>query len=98
LVPDLASTAVRNRSIEGWESTHAISASWRRQSHGYSMRIEVPVALQPTALDVVVNEMPQGRVRRRGQLVMSGAVGEFTYLRGDRHEVARLVPLRLTDD
>jgi hypothetical protein len=98
LVPDLASTAVRSRSIEGWESTHAISATWRRQGHGYSMRIELRAAMQPTALDVVVNEMPQGRVRRRGQLVMSGAAGEFTYLRGDRHEVARLVPLRLSDD
>jgi hypothetical protein len=36
-------------------------------------------------------------VRRRGQLVMSGAHGEFVYLRGDRHEADRLIPLRISD-
>jgi hypothetical protein len=45
----------------------------------------------------VVNEMPRGRSRRRGQLVLSGARGEFVYLRGDRHDRWRLVPLRIRD-
>jgi hypothetical protein len=51
-------------------------------------------------LDVLVNEMPPGRERRRGQLVLSGAgqgggAGEFVYLRGDRHDPARGVRLRV---
>jgi hypothetical protein len=42
-----------------------------------------------------VNETTAQRERRRGQLVMSGASGEFVYLRGDRHDPARLIPLVL---
>jgi hypothetical protein len=54
--------------------------------------------MPPEALDVIVNEMPRGRERRRGQLVMSGGAGEFVYLRGDRHDPQRLITLRLADD
>jgi hypothetical protein len=97
LVPDSASDHVRIRSIEAWTSTRPVVASWQRAGKGYTMRIEVAGDTPPLALDLVVNEMPRGRERRRGQLVMSGAIGEFIYLRGDRHEAARLVPLRLTD-
>jgi hypothetical protein len=46
-------------------------------------------------LDLVVNEMPAGRERRRGQLVLSGGAGEYVYLRGDRHDAARLVSVLL---
>jgi hypothetical protein len=46
----------------------------------------------PIELDVIVNETAPGRERRRGQLVMSGAAGEFAYLAGDRHDPARLLP------
>ena len=49
-------------------------------------------------LDVLVNETTAGRVRRRGQLVLSGADGEFVYLRGDRHEPERLLRFSLADD
>jgi hypothetical protein len=41
-------------------------------------------------LGVVVNEKPAGRERRRGQLVLGGARGEFVYLRGDREDLDRL--------
>jgi hypothetical protein len=40
---------------------------------------------------VLVNESAPGRDRRRGQLVLSGARGEFVYLRADRHERERLL-------
>ena len=43
-------------------------------------------------LDVLVNDAEPGRLRRRGQLVMSGADDEFVYLRGDRHDPSRLIP------
>jgi hypothetical protein len=45
----------------------------------------------PIELDVIVNETAPGRDRRRGQLVLSGAHGEFAYLAGDRHDPARLL-------
>jgi hypothetical protein len=44
-------------------------------------------------MDVVINETVSGRERRRGQLIMSGARGEFVYLRGDRHDSGRLIPM-----
>jgi len=42
-----------------------------------------------------VNEIAPGRDRRRGQLVLSGAGGEFVYLRADRHERDRLLQFTL---
>ncbi len=39
----------------------------------------------PLTFDLVVNERPPRRERRRGQLVLSGG-GGFGYLRGDRHD------------
>jgi hypothetical protein len=51
-----------------------------------------PAALR---LDVVVNETTPARERRRGQLVLSGAGGEFVYLRGDRQPVGRLIPFSI---
>ncbi|HEY5062817.1 MAG TPA: hypothetical protein VII52_14855, partial [Gemmatimonadaceae bacterium] len=102
LVPWGDSTVVRARPIEGSgapvESSGApleLRATWRASDHGYRMHIDVhPI---PEMLDVVINEMPRGRVRRRGQLVMSGALGEFAYLRGDRQEPERMIRLHVTD-
>jgi hypothetical protein len=113
LAPELGGTSVRIRPIEGWLDQRPIGASWRRTQTGYSMDVEVPIDAAPAvesargstgvrdaidvALDVVINERPVGRERRRGQLVMSGAPNEFVYLRGDRHEPWRLVPFTLTN-
>ncbi|MGZ9246298.1 MAG: heparinase II/III domain-containing protein [Gemmatirosa sp.] len=52
-------------------------------------------AARTVLVDVLVNEMPSGRERRRGQLVLSGAEGGFVYLQGDRHAAARCVPVVL---
>jgi hypothetical protein len=101
LLPIAGTDVVRVRRIESWSAApvanEPIAATWQPKGAGYVMRIDIPGDAVPAALDVIVNEMPRGRERRRGQLVMSGAAREFTYLRGDRHEPARLVPLRLID-
>jgi hypothetical protein len=88
-------------------------ASWRPTSDGYELRCRLRTAALPRGgadaagsgtramlVDVLVNEMPRGRERRRGQLVLSGtgqggAGDAFVYLRGDRHDPARGVVLRL---
>jgi hypothetical protein len=97
LVPELEPPDVRTRSIEGWTAPAAITATWEPTAAGYRMRVSPPGEAPVRSLDVVVNEMPRGRLRRRGQLVLSGGAGEFVYLRGDRHEPHRLIPLDLTD-
>ena len=95
LIPERDSERVRVRAIGGTQYPNAPHASWHQTPNGYEMTIEL--AQVPLAIDVIINEMPRGRERRRGQLVMSGAEGEFVYLRGDRQDEERLVPLR-TDD
>lgn len=97
LVPIAESNGVRERAIDGWSLPHGMAAIWERADSGYEMRLQLPSAPPPLAIDVVINEMPRGRVRRRGQLVLSGATGEFVYLRGDRHEARRLIALDLSD-
>ncbi len=97
LVPELEPSDVRMRPIEGWTAPVSISAAWEPTASGYHMNISLPGDAPVRSLDVIVNEMPRGRLRRRGQLVLSGGAGEFVYLRGDRHEPHRLIPLDLTD-
>jgi hypothetical protein len=93
LVPVAESRDVGVRAIEGWVKGLTVTAQWRPTESGYGLVAEValPRGTTVAALDVIVNETAPGRERRRGQLVLSGARGEFVYLRGDRHDVARLL-------
>lgn len=107
LVPEPVGPAVRVRRIEGWpggeadERTPTPAARWQPRDAGYELRIEVPLPLAADArerlvdVDVLINETTVDRERRRGQLVLSGARGEFVYLRGDRHDPARLLRLAI---
>lgn len=103
LVPEANGTTVRIRPIDGWKSDRPISASWRPVADGYELTVELPMSGGMGAgpaqidLDVIVNEKPRGRVRRRGQLVLSGGREEFVYLRGDRHEPGRLLSFVLSN-
>jgi hypothetical protein len=96
LVPVPDSQDVRARPIDAWSVPLSMHAAWAPSGKGYEVVIELGTI--PLALDVIVNEMPHGRERRRGQLLMSGALTEFVYLRGDRHDASRLIPIQLTDD
>jgi hypothetical protein len=97
LVPELGGGHVRVRTIgTGTEASAVPSATWQRIDAGYRVVIEIDVR-GLSDLDLIVNEMPRGRHRRRGQLVLSGGRGEFVYLRGDRHDENRLIPLEIVD-
>ena len=96
LIPENDSTSVRIRQLDGWRAPRAIDARWSPTATGYDLHITLH-GHAPDALDVVVNEKPRDRERRRGQLVLSGARGEFVYLRGDRHDKERLIPLRIDE-
>jgi hypothetical protein len=97
LIPESGSTHVRSRRLERWPAPIPLSAVWSPTSDGYSVDVEIGDVI-PHAIDILINEKPAARERRRGQLVLSGGRGEFVYLRGDRHELAHLVPIRLTDE
>lgn len=99
LVPARDSNVVEQRLIEGWNGGLAVQATWTPTEQGWevSASVPLPAAITTVALDVLVNETTPGRARRRGQLVLSGADGEFVYLRGDRHDAARLLRFILPD-
>lgn len=81
----------------------AIAASWRRTFQGYQVLVRIPRAAfggrdaTRMGLDVIVNEIVTGRERRRGQLVLSGAKNEWTYLAGDRHDPDRYIPFSVAN-
>ena len=85
------------RPIEGWLGTTFVTAEWRPTETGYRLtaRLDLGRAATEVCLDVIVNETTSDRERRRGQLVLSGGAGEFVYLRGDRHDPARLLRFML---
>ena len=92
LVPEAGSDGVRVRLLSG-DATILDDTAWRPTASGYQMRIVLTPRAESFSMDVIVNETVGGRERRRGQLVMSGARGEFVYLRGDRHDADRLIPI-----
>jgi hypothetical protein len=100
LVPVAGRDAVIVRPASGWQGgLEAPVARWHATEHGYAMHVELAIdpATTTIGLDLIVNETASGRVRRRGQLVLSGANGEFVYLRGDRHDHARLLSFTRPD-
>ena len=97
LVPELGGNHVRVRGIADTNTQPPPPrATWERAGGGYRVAIVLEAA-RLAAIDLIVNEMPRGRHRRRGQLVLSGADGEFVYLRGDRQDADRLLPIDWAD-
>ena len=98
LVPEQGSTRVRVTATDTHES---LRAEWRPVPGGYAVRCQLTLTDDMRRggfdLDLIVNEMPPDRERRRGQLVLSGAAGEWVYLRGDRHARESFVPFALDD-
>ena len=99
LVPRADSSEVEQRAVDGWAGTLRVRATWQAVTDGWELlaTIELPASTIEFAIDVLVNETVRGRARRRGQLVLSGADGEFVYLRGDRHDPARLLRFTLAN-
>ena len=85
-VPDRAN--VRLTLVSG--TLDGVMATWQETLGGYTVCFDLPWAgpAHDLVFDVIVNDCPSGRERRRGQLVLSGARGEFAYLRGARQSDA----------
>ena len=77
-----------------------INDGYAGMHEGYVLKLRLPVHKIPTqpngtfAMEIIVNERPPDRARRRGQLVLSGG-GGFAYLRGDRADCADALTFRL---
>ena len=99
LIPVADGDVVTTLPIAGWGSGLSVEATWRATESGYALdaRVVLPAAGGVMSLDLIVNEIAPGRSRRRGQLVLSGAAGEFVYLRGDRHDPQRLLRFLVPD-
>jgi hypothetical protein len=88
---------VARRTADGWSDSLPLDATWQPSADGYELvaSVTLPPGIDAIDVDVLVNESTAGRSRRRGQLVLSGARGEFVYLRADRHERERLLRVGL---
>jgi hypothetical protein len=97
LVPEPQTASVGVRRIDEWNGRLEVTAEWAPLPDGYRLtaRVALPAGVNELSADVLINETTAGRARRRGQLVLSGADGEFVYLRGDRHESGRLLRFSL---
>jgi hypothetical protein len=88
-VPEEGRDAVRIRPVAGTVAeTGQLTGTWQQTVEGYRVLLcfDVGVELQTgdhIVMQVVVNEMHGGRVRRAGQLALAGG-GGWVYLRGDR--------------
>jgi Heparinase II/III-like protein len=96
LVPENGSSTVR---ITGRDDAVGVPlrASWHSTPEGWQLFAQIDrkalgPADAPIGLDVIVNEMPRSRERRRGQLVLSGG-NDWAYLRGDRQDPEQLIPM-----
>jgi hypothetical protein len=76
------------------------TVTWTATPAGWAMRLrwdreQLPIdAAGTVAFDLLVNERPANRERRRGQLALSGGIG-FGYLRGDRQDPERALVLSI---
>ena len=102
VVPDPSGAAVQVRAVEGSAAAaDQVRGAWRRTTDGYTLTLAVELPGWPPArtdgpigLDLQVNEMRAGRLRRAGQLVWTGG-GGWVYLRGDRQDPSRFGLLEL---
>lgn len=100
VVPASADTARVTPLIAGQSLAADVRVTHRSDATGWTAELRFPRAALPDAgrgpflFDLVVNERPADRERRRGQLVLSGG-GGFGYLRGDRHDPSRAVTIHL---
>lgn len=95
LPADLVPGTIRHRPLVPDSPLGA--AAWCATIDGWAARLRLPLASCAAAdgtfaFDLVVNERPPGRERRRGQLVLSGSDGR-AYLRGDRQSSDRALVL-----
>lgn len=91
VVPQEGGGGVRVRAVSGTMGDVArVAASWTPTDDGYAVVVTMRTSRRLTRgarfpLQVVVNEMYPDRIRRAGQLVLSGG-GGTVYLRGDRED------------
>jgi hypothetical protein len=104
MAPDAESGAVRVTPRSTAARAVPVRASWSATERGYQLTATLPLAAfgdcldQPFGLAIIVNETSADRERRRGQLVLGGAAGEFVYLQGDRCPVDRHLLFQIIDD
>ena len=80
---------VRVTAAEG--ALDGVTAAAHDADAGFTIILNVPWPdwTQPFSFDIIVNDCPPSRERRRGQLVLSGAHGDSAYLRGARQSPDR---------
>jgi hypothetical protein len=93
-------TAPHARVVRLTPGSPEVDTQFANTPNGWAMRFIIPLPSLPIQRDaalqfeLIVNERPADRERRRGQLVISGG-GGFGYLRGDRANPEHAIRLQL---
>jgi len=94
IVPDADDPSrLRVSAVRGTDaSPEMVRGAWAPTGDGYRVTcaVELPDDLEDFGFDLCVNRFREGRERRTGQLVWSGARGTRLYLAGDRPLAGRL--------
>ncbi|MEO7359644.1 MAG: heparinase II/III family protein [Gemmatimonadaceae bacterium] len=99
ITPTTVGSPALSASWSSMRTDHMLKAH-AGMTDGYVMKLRLLLHSIPThadgtfALELIVNERPTDRARRRGQLVLSAGAG-FAYLRGDRADSANALTIRL---
>ncbi|MDQ2929226.1 MAG: heparinase II/III-family protein [Gemmatimonadota bacterium] len=97
VIPSRDFSHTRIRQLSGGANAPTLTADSRVTIGGYEVRLSLSRddLSSMTSIDILVNDMIATRQRRRGQLVLSGALGERVYLRGDRQPLERFLRIQL---
>lgn len=97
IVPIKDTEELSFRPIDGWGDNITVAGTWRPIADGYHMEIVVRPPTAELSLNLAINEKPEGRERRRGQLFLPGVRDRrgWLYLAGDRQPHPHMIELTL---
>jgi hypothetical protein len=97
IVPIEGTEDLSLRPIDGWGDAIGVTGTWRPIANGYHMDLLVRPPTAELSVNLAINEKPEGRQRRRGQLFLPlvNNLRGWLYLAGDRQPHPHMIDLTL---
>jgi hypothetical protein len=97
IVPIKGTEELSFRPIDGWGDDITVAGTWRPIADGYHMEVVVRPPAAELSVNLAINEKPEDRERRRGQLFLPhvNRLRGWLYLAGDRQPHPHMIDLIL---